>query len=30
VPDRVPAPAKKKKSKKASTHKASRDWAAIR
>jgi len=30
VPDRVPAPAKKKKTKKAETHKATRDWAATR
>lgn len=30
VPDRVPAPATKKKTKKAATHKAARDWAAIR
>ena len=30
VPDRVPAPATKKKTKKAATHRAARDWAAIR
>jgi hypothetical protein len=30
VPNRVPAPAKKKKTKKATTHKTTRDWAATR